>query len=204
MKDEIKEINITFPGQILDYVDTKEHLLDLFNYITNLQEELEDLREDNYAYHQLMKMQNKREYRSKFLKEFQQEYDTNTFPDYDEIYKRYDKMKSKIDKATNKIQYIIDYGFDYDGLNTVESLKGLIDMLVDYARKSKNILQGSDEVEILEEEKIPEKIKIEQDTPSSNYYIRNENGTKCGLTKHSKMIVETLNQVIDYLKSKGE
>lgn len=39
MKDEIKEINITFPGQILDYVDTKEHLLELFNYITNLQEE---------------------------------------------------------------------------------------------------------------------------------------------------------------------
>ena len=38
MKDEIKEINIPFPGQILDYVDTKEHLLELFNYITNLQE----------------------------------------------------------------------------------------------------------------------------------------------------------------------
>lgn len=31
MKDEI---NIAFPGQILDYVDTKEHLLELFNYIT--------------------------------------------------------------------------------------------------------------------------------------------------------------------------
>ena len=61
------------------------------------------------------------------------------------------------------------------------------------------------EVQILEEEKkIPEKLKIEQDTPSSNYYIRNENGTKCGLTKHSKMIAETLNQVIDYLKSKGD
>ncbi len=63
-------------------------------------------------------------------------------------------------------------------------------------------------VEILEEEKkIPEKIKIEQDTPSSNYYIRNENGAKCALTKHSKMITETLNQVIDYLdyiKSKGD
>ena len=56
----------------------------------------------------------------------------------------------------------------------------------------------------VEEKKIPEKLKIEQDTPSSNYYIRNENGTKCGLTKHSKMIAETLNQVIDYLKSKGE
>ena len=55
-----------------------------------------------------------------------------------------------------------------------------------------------------EEKKIPEKLKIEQDTPNSNYYIRNENGTKCGLTKHSKMIIETLNQVIDYLKSKGD
>ena len=63
----------------------------------------------------------------------------------------------------------------------------------------------NDEVEILEEEKkLPEKLKIEQDTPNSNYYIRNENGTKCALTKHSKMIAETLNQVIDYLKSKGE
>ena len=59
--------------------------------------------------------------------------------------------------------------------------------------------------EVLEEEKkLPKKIKIEQDTPSSNYYIRNENGTKCGLTKHSKMIAETLNQLIDYLKSKGD
>lgn len=41
MNDEIKEINIKIPGQILDYVDTKEHLLELFNYITNLQQELE-------------------------------------------------------------------------------------------------------------------------------------------------------------------
>ena len=58
-------------------------------------------------------------------------------------------------------------------------------------------------MKIEEEKKIPEKLKIEQDTPSSNYYIRNENGTKCCLTKHSKMIAETVNQLIDYLKSKG-
>lgn len=43
MNNEIKEINIKIPGQILDYVDTKEHLLDLFNYITNLQQENERL-----------------------------------------------------------------------------------------------------------------------------------------------------------------
>ena len=33
-------------------------------------------------------------------------------------------------------QLIIDLGFDYDGCNTVESLKDLIDELVDYARKA--------------------------------------------------------------------
>ena len=33
-------------------------------------------------------------------------------------------------------QLIIDIGFDYDGFNTVESLKGLIDERVDYAHKA--------------------------------------------------------------------
>lgn len=33
-------------------------------------------------------------------------------------------------------QLIIDLGSDYDGCNTVESLKGLIDELVDYAHKA--------------------------------------------------------------------
>jgi hypothetical protein len=109
LKDEIKEINITFPGQILDYVDTKEHLLELFNYITNLQEEYEiELDENNKLSEWLVQKQ------------------------------------KKIDKVRDKIQYIIDYGFDYDGFNTVESLKGLIDMLVDYAKQSKDILNEDD------------------------------------------------------------
>lgn len=64
-----------------------------------------------------------------------------------------------------------------------------------------------DEAKIIEEEKkieLPEKIKIEQDTPNSNYYIKNEFGTKCGLTKHSKMIADKLNETLDYLKYKEE
>lgn len=80
----------------------------------------------------------------------------------------------------------------------------LADNFIDVWNEEKEIWERYVKVELEEEKKIPEKIKIEQDTPSSNYYIRNENGTKCGLTKHSKMIVETLNQVIDYIKSKGE
>lgn len=95
-----------------------------YNNITNLQEELEDLRESDWAWHQLLKTQNKRMYRSKFLKDFQKEYGTNTYPDYDEIYKRYDKMKSKNEKA-----------IEYCRLN-----KEFTPRLEDV----ENILQGSD------------------------------------------------------------
>lgn len=54
-----------------------------------------------------------------------------------------------------------------------------------------------------EKKKLPEKLKIEQDTPSSNYYIKNEYGTKCALTKHSKIIADKVNELLDYLESKG-
>ena len=58
--------------------------------------------------------------------------------------------------------------------------------------------------EILEEDKpIIEKIKIEQDSPT-HFYIRNEYGTKCGLTKHSKMIADKLNEVIEFLNRKED
>lgn len=40
------EINIKIPSQILDYVDTHEHLLYLFNYITNLQQENKRLKQN--------------------------------------------------------------------------------------------------------------------------------------------------------------
>ena len=106
----------------------------------------------------------------------------------------------KDDKAPKKVMYngnLWEFNKTFNQYHTQESGVNI------WSGYNFNIL--NDEVEILEEEKkIPEKLKIEQDTPSSNYYIRNENGTKCSLTKHSKMIADTLNQVIDYLKSKGE
>ena len=108
MKDEIKEILEDNGELMVRYKDNSFECFDtvpknVLDYITNLQEEGEDLREDNYAYHQLMKMQNKREYRSKFLKEFQEEFGTNTFPDYDEIYKRYDKVKKENERLKKEL-----------------------------------------------------------------------------------------------------
>ncbi len=109
MKDEIKEIleeldwyikqpnNQDINGEYEPPMElSQEEAKDIYDCITNLQEEVEDLRESDWAWHQLLKTQNKRMYRSKFLKEFQEEYGTNTYPDYDEIYKRYDKLKKKM------------------------------------------------------------------------------------------------------------
>lgn len=62
----------------------------------------------------------------------------------EKLEKKNEELQQKIDKAISINQYIIDYGFDYDGLNTIESLKGLIDMLVDYAKQVKEILGDKD------------------------------------------------------------
>ena len=62
----------------------------------------------------------------------------------------------------------------------------------------------NDKVEILEKDKpIIEKINIESDSPT-HFYIRNEYGTKCSLTKHSKMIADKLNEVIEFLNRKED
>lgn len=62
----------------------------------------------------------------------------------------------------------------------------------------------NEKVEILEENKpIIEKINIEQDS-SKHFYIKNEYGTKCSLTKHSKIIADKLNKVIDYINRRED
>lgn len=53
------------------------------------------------------------------------------------------------------------------------------------------------------EKKIPEKLNIEQNS-IGNHYIKNEFGTQCFLTKHSKIIADKINEILDYLESKGE
>lgn len=67
-----------------------------------------------------------------------------------------------------------------------------------------NTICLNDKVEILEEAKsIIEKLNIENDGPTQ-FYIRNEYGTKCSLTKHSKIIADKLNEVIDYINRRED
>lgn len=45
-----------------------------------------------------------------------------------------DKLERQIKIKNKYFQMIIDYGFDYDGLNSVESLKYLVDDLINLAK----------------------------------------------------------------------
>ena len=54
------------------------------------------------------------------------------------------ELQQRIQKAINKMQYIMSLGFDYDGFNNVDDLKKLIDELVNIAIDSVDILRGED------------------------------------------------------------
>lgn len=60
----------------------------------------------------------------------------------------------------------------------------------------------TDEIEVIEKDttKQIEKINVKRDevTPNS-FYIKNEHGTPCYLTKHSKILVDKLNEIIEKL-----
>lgn len=106
-------------------------------------------------------------------------------------------FKNRIYELDNYNHYVYE-GIDGSHIDLFD--KTLNWELDDFLHEQVGIIENDE----AEKKKLPEKLKIEQDTPSSNYYIKNEYGTKCALTKHSKMIAETLNDVIDYLKSEGE
>lgn len=116
MKDEIKEILDEYITDNEWIVIATNVLKYLKDYITTLQEENENLKDFN------TKLQATKDRLDRYDRENQM----------------------RIDKAINKIDRIIDYGFDYDGFDNKEDLKKLIDMLVEYAKESKDILQGDD------------------------------------------------------------
>lgn len=75
--------------------------------------------------------------------------------------------------------------------------------LLDYIATYHDFLK--DEVEIIEDKpKEIEKIEIHEDEKCKNYYIINEFGTKCYMTKHSKIIANKLNEIIDKINKEED
>ena len=78
--------------------------------------------------------------RNKYLIELS----NGVFVDIHEVVRKNKEAQERIRMALDKIQLLIDIGFDYDGYNDVESLKMIIDELVSYARDSRAILKGDE------------------------------------------------------------
>ena len=57
----------------------------------------------------------------------------------------------------------------------------------------------NDEVEIVEEDKKIQKLEIVHNGSANAYALLNEYGTKCALTKHSKVMCDKINEIIDKL-----
>ena len=57
--------------------------------------------------------------------------------------------------------------------------------------------------EIIEEDNKIEKLEIVHNGSANAYALLNEYGTKCALTKHSKVMCDKINEIIDKL-NKGE
>lgn len=66
----------------------------------------------------------------------------------------------------------------------------------------------NDEVEIIEEKKIPEKLENYYDENLEEYvvetYIKGINYKEIFNSRYDEMIISKINEVLDYLKSKGE
>lgn len=92
------------------------------------------------------------------------------------------EYKKQFDDYFNDEEYLIENGFDS-------------------WNNAKDFLE--EKVEIIEDKSIIEKLNIENDGPTQ-FYIRNEYGTKCSLTKHSKIIADKLNEVIDYINRRED
>ena len=96
------------------------------------------------------------------------------------------------------------YWNDYDGYVTKESLKTTPDAQIYLMDRYRTFMNLDKEVEIIEEDKKIEKLEIEKDENTQNYFIRNEYGTKCYLTKHSKIIASKINELIDEINNLKE
>lgn len=62
----------------------------------------------------------------------------------------------------------------------------------------------NDEVEIIEEDKKIEKLEIVNNGSVNAYALLDEYGTKCALTKHSKVMCDKINEIIDYLNKENK
>ena len=123
----------------------KINMYKIFEQMNDMMDEIEKLRtiraENDYMVENIHIIDNYRVaqlVRNKYLIELRD----GVFVDIHEVVRKNKEVQERIRVALDKIQLLIDIGFDYDGYNDVDNLKMIIDELVSYARDSRAILKG--------------------------------------------------------------
>lgn len=136
---ELDELYGTLYDDFNRYFDTGA-MQEMYFYIKELQQENKQLKEELSDWEIIFDAFSQRPYAHRYLEEKRKDNPNLLAPDSEEIYKDYYELKEKCEYLKNSkenknkwFQLIADIGYDYDGCNTIESLKGLIDELVQYA-----------------------------------------------------------------------
>ena len=114
----------------------------------------------------------------------------------------YDGDIWKYDELSNDYEMFEESGDLYlfqEELNITRALNDEVEIIEEDKPKTLNNIRESYGLLRIEDKKI-EKLEIEtQNKETGNCYITNEYGTKCYLTKHSRIIANKVNEIIDYL-----
>lgn len=116
-----------------------------------------------------------------------------------------EEVPEKIKYDTKEMKYD-RHKQDYLGYYSNGNGEWLFQYLFDRCRNTKHFI--NDEVEIIEEKKIPEKLEKYYDENLEEYvvetYIKGVNYKEILNSKYDEMIISKINEVLDYLKNKGE
>ena len=97
----------------------------------------------------------------------------------------------------NQIQY--EYCEQYE--EEIERLNNELQIQIEDNARLNEYIEEQDN--IIKEDKKIEKLELVSNGSTNSYALLNEYGTKCGLTKHSKIMCDKINEIIDKI-NKGE
>ena len=89
----------------------------------------------------------------------------------------------------------------FDGVSYYDKEKN--NSILDFLAMDYNALTHLfDEVEIIEEDKKIEKLELVNNGNVNAYALLDDWGTKCALTKHSKIMVDKINEIIEVINER--
>lgn len=95
MEEDIKRIKEFIHETAIYYIGMPSALTNILNELDRLQKENKKLISDNLEYQRIHDIFNERTYRKKYLEERRKEEPSLLYPDADEIYQRYYKLKKE-------------------------------------------------------------------------------------------------------------